>query len=92
VTFVCQLFFKSFFNFVFQKCFSNSFIITRRLLFVNNFFEVYFDEIKLHKLSVFNDSVILSCDNSHVKNFLNLFYYFIFLKRVTKNNKKEYTM
>ncbi|RXA70218.1 hypothetical protein EQ850_04935 [Enterococcus hirae] len=47
------------------------------MLFVNNFFKVFFDRIKLRKLLFFNDSVILSCDLSHVKNFLKLFFIFV---------------
>ena len=64
----CQLFFKSFFRFRFSKSFGNSFIITYRLLFVKNFFEVFFDRIKLRKWFFFNDSVILSCHFQHVNN------------------------
>ena len=74
----CQQLFSSFFDFVFQKCFSNSFIITRRLLFVNNFFEVFFDRIKLRKLSFFYDSVILSWCDPSVNSLFQLFSLAIF--------------
>ena len=65
---IVNSFFKSFFDFVFSKSFSNSFIITCCLLFVKNFFEVFFDRIKLRKLFFFNNSVILSCHYQHVNN------------------------
>ncbi|EGP5443829.1 hypothetical protein D3H93_13805, partial [Enterococcus faecium] len=49
-------------------------IITYRLLFVKNFFEVFFDRIKLRKLFFFNDSVILSCHHQHVNNYFSSFF------------------
>ena len=66
--------FKSFFRFRFSKSFSSSFIVTYRLLFVKNFFEVFFDRIKLRKLFFFNDSVILSCHHQHVNNYFSSFF------------------
>ncbi|EEI59441.1 hypothetical protein HMPREF0352_2323, partial [Enterococcus faecium TX1330] len=45
-----------------------------RLLFVKNFFEVFFDRIRLRKLFFFNDSVILSCHHKHVNNYFLSFF------------------
>ncbi|RYS86728.1 hypothetical protein EAI86_13095, partial [Enterococcus hirae] len=68
------------------------FIITRRLLFVNNFFEVFFDRIKLRKLSFFNDLVILSCVFRNVKNFSAIFlesFITLFLKSTLINLSRK---
>ena len=39
---------------------SDLIIISFRLLFVNNFFKVFFDKIKLYKLSHLSDFVIIT--------------------------------
>jgi hypothetical protein len=74
----CQLlvnsFLKVFFASFSKSRFSNSLIITYRLLFVKNFFEFFLDKIKLLHRFFFNDFVILSCDLSHVKNFFKLLF------------------
>ena len=72
--FLVNSFLKVFFASFFRSRFSNSFIITYRLLFIKNFFEVFLDETKLLHRFFFNDFVILSCDLSHVKNFLKLLF------------------
>jgi hypothetical protein len=79
----CQLlvnsFLKVFFASFFRSRFSNSLIITYRLLFVKNFFEVFLDKTKLLHRFFFNDFVILSCDLSHVKNFFSILVNFVFI-------------
>lgn len=52
---------------------SDLIIVSFRSLFVNNFFEVFFDKIKLYKLSHLSDFVIITryqkCVNTIFYNF-----------------------
>ncbi|EGP5664566.1 hypothetical protein DSH97_00005, partial [Enterococcus faecium] len=66
---------KSFFRFRFSKSFSNSFIITYRLLFVKNFFEVFSIE------SSFTSGSFLTTQLSyHVISNMSTTYFLLFNK------------